>query len=395
MWMRSPADAVPTPFPRRVAWLRRRLLPIAVWGAAIVAAGALLGRDSATLDATGLVRLREIPLSPVVDARVQSIAVELFDEVKAGQVVVLLDDRVTRAELAAAQAEQARLSEEVNAERERLSSEMAALEREALDDQRRFALAEATAHLDLLDRDLQQKVDTASLQSLATLIQRQEMLVGEQLLEQSVLNETRVQYEALQAQVRESIAAREAAAASFEQAKALREARAPDVVLAREELVLAPLHAAVIAQQALIEVLQAEVDSLVLTSPVDGRVANIWCEPGATATPGVPVVTITADQADQVVAYVPDRMARSVTVGTPVRIVTRRTPRHVAEAKVVKVNSQIAQYPLQLQPNPAPTMAQWGLPLIIGPVSKDFLPGEVVYVRFLSEKRGIWGLLSH
>lgn len=384
-------DAIRTPLSRRWFLMRRRVLPAAVWVMAVLAAAILLGRDPASLDATGMVTLREIPLAPVVDARVQRVTVGLFDEVTTGQVVAQLDDTLVSAELLAAEAEYARLLAEVAAERERIAQEVSELARDALNNERVLVMSQMSAQLDVLDREAQYETDRTTMQGLASLLERQEALARERLIDQATLDETRMQYETIRMQVQESAAAREAAAEQLRKATALREAKAPDVVLAQEDLVLAPLRAAVTVQQALVQALRAERDSLVLTSPVDGRVASILREPGSTATPELPVLTVTAAGDGQVVAYVPERIARDIAVGTPVRVTSRRTPRHVAEAAVVKINPQIAPYPLQLQPNV--NMLQWGLPLLIGPVPKDFLPGEVVYVRFLGDKRagtGVW-----
>ena len=367
MAVRSQQPVVRTPFPRRLLWWRRKFLPVVVWAAALVAIAVLFGRHPVSEDATGVVVLREIPVAPVVSGRVERLAVGLFDEVEAGQVVALLDDSLIRAE--------------VTAERERLTLEAAAIERDALNDERRFALAEAEARLDLLDREMQHAVNVSTLDWLKPLLERQELLARELIVDQATVDEMRMQYEALEAEVRESAVAREASAARLEQAQTLKHAMAPDALLPQEEMALAPLEAAIAVQQAHIQFLHEQRANMVLIAPVDGHIARILAEPGAVAAADMPVLVVTAKGGDQAVAYMPEHLARNIPVGSRVRVASRRLPRRTVEAKVLKVSPQIEPYPLQLQPGP--NVLRWGAPVLVGQLPEGFLPGEVVNVRFL------------
>lgn len=111
------SQPIETPRSQRMVDFRLRTVPLIVWSVcALIVAGMLLGRAN-QLDYVGLAQALEYPVSPVATGTVQSVVVDIYDRVDAGEMVAKLDDSQLLASIAISSAEIVKLQAELEAER--------------------------------------------------------------------------------------------------------------------------------------------------------------------------------------------------------------------------------------------------------------------------------------
>ena len=147
---------ITSPLTHRVRILRHRVVPAAVWLCSIVLLLVWEGGRSQYLVGVGIVEARQTLVSPIIDGNLQSLAVDIFDEIEQGQTLAMMDDTVVSGELAVAEAELAQLRLTVLAESRRLDSDLAQQEADALNDLRRFQMNEEEARLQYLEMVVRQ-----------------------------------------------------------------------------------------------------------------------------------------------------------------------------------------------------------------------------------------------
>ncbi len=375
---------VPTPFSRRFRFWRQRYAPVVVWVLAVVAVVALIQQRSVYVEAPAIAQSRDAAVASVEDGVLQGIHVGLFEHVEAGQVVAVMDDCLFRAEKAEAEVELARLRAEVAAARERLLVEASERERDLIDTRRRFALNEEEARLDVLDRVVEQETNRIELENLAIMVSRQRDLVAEAIGDRAAYDEIRLRHAALEVELRENETAIAAARARLDETARRRKAQIDSAGDVDFDEPLRPLREAVNAQNAAVEALAASGGQLLLKSPIAGQVTQILARAGEAVLAGLPLITVTGDAPEHVLAYVPETTASTIQVGARAEVCSRHNPREIHVARVIQASARIEELPLRLQRSPM--FAEWGRPVMIGGIPADaFIPGEVLDVRTSNE----------
>jgi multidrug resistance efflux pump len=373
---------VRTPLSRSIQTLNRRILPFAVWCGAIVVL-VFLGRTQITeADAVGIVERRDAAVIPLIDGTIARIGVACFDMVNMGDVVAILDDSLFQAKLKTAQADLLELRAELEAERE-------ALERERLNDLRRFELNEEESKLDHLDRIVTQEADKVTLARLTMLMRMQESLVSEGIEARQIYEDTRLRVETLETKIAENKKAIAFASERLQAASRRKDERAEQTAQAElgSSLRLQPLREAIAARQARIDELAKQGAMHILKAPMTGMVSELSVSNNETVMSGMSLMEITDPSGSLVRAWVGSSHLREIRPGAPVQIVSRRHPRLVVKAKVLKVGTRVERYPLRLRPNP--DLPLFGLSVLLGKLPEGlFFPGEVLDVRFLPDKAG-------
>lgn len=200
------------------------------------------------------VRGRVTIISPQVSGYVTSVPVQDFSEVKAGQVLATIDDRIYRARVAQAEAnvaaQQAALANSAQAQRSR----------EVATDSQNAGIANAQAQLTRAEADMRRARTLAADGSIST----------------RELDQTR--------------AALLAAQASLQQARASRSIGTQDVrtvVVAR-----AGLKAAVASAKAQLRLAQIDLDNTIIRAPADGQLSEVGVRLGAYVTAGTQLLSV-------------------------------------------------------------------------------------------------------
>lgn len=379
--MSSPTTPIRTPLSRLLMLWRQRYLPVGIWGAAVILAVVLIQRQQVFIDAVGLVEAQTTLVAPLLDGTVQSLAVDVLDPVEAGQVLVLMDDTLIRAELMVAEAELNRVRAALDAEQLRFVQEQQVQQASVQNDQRRFVLNEETARLDYLDRVIQHETDKVNLQRLQVQLKRQEEMVKQHILDDAAFDETRLAYEALRTKVEKDVNAIALAEKNMKTATQRRDELGPiDSMTVAADAILKSLQADIAAQQARVQEVQDRRQALALKAPVTGQVALISRRPGESMLAGEPVLTIVGDGGNRVMAYVDERASFQLSAGDSVELHSRTHPSTVVRGTILKVGAHIEPFPLRLLANPL--MPQHGFQVLVGELPENaFRVGEALDLR--------------
>lgn len=198
------------------------------------------------------VRGRVTIISPQVNGYVTSVPVQDFADIKAGQIIATIDDRIYRARVAQAEAnvaaQEAALANSAQAQRSR---ETATQSQDA-------AIANAAAQLERARADMK----------------RADALVADGSISKRERDQARAALMAAEAGVRQASAGR-----------AIGTQDVRTVIVGRDGL-----RAAVDAARAQLRLTQIDLDNTVIRAPVDGQLSEIGVRSGAYVTPGTQLV---------------------------------------------------------------------------------------------------------
>jgi multidrug resistance efflux pump len=275
-------DATPS------GWLppeRGRPVILAIAAVALVAVLAILyawqlppfaGRSERTDNA--YVRGRVTIISPQVGGYVTSVAVQDFAQVKAGQVLVTIDDRIYRAKVAQAEAnlaaQQASLANSVQTERAK----------EAATQSQDAGIANAEAQLARAQADMH----------------RADALVADGSISERERDQARAVLRAAEANVRQAQAAR---AIGTQDVRTVQVGRSG-------------LRAGVEGAEAQLRLARIDLENTIIRAPVDGQLSEIGVRNGAFVTAGTQLLFLVPRDV-WVVANYKETQTRSMRVGQP------------------------------------------------------------------------------
>ncbi len=393
--------------------LRRHILPILVWLCALAAVVGLFTRRSQRFEVVGIARGQVRQIAVNCPARLTTVHVQLFENVKKGQTVAVvntvLDNEQPRVELQAQLdpilAEIEHLAAQLVPTQDDLLAEKADRENTRLSDRRRFSIDVENARVQILSLRSQIASDRIVLEDLAM-----EAKIVRDLLEQDAvapyeLEKTQVQYNALAKKIEENEHLLEQAKSDLEQNQQRWDEYTrshpfhPSVddaleVIRKQIGVQERLMDGLLAQ---LEALKSR-EALELKAPIDGVVipvqqrANearlrrpgekILRRPGEVVTAGEPIFAIAEARPSEIIAYVGDRQLGQVEEKMLVELIKDREPPQIATSQITHVGPTMELMPERLWLNP--NIPQWGRPVVIGvPEGLELVPGEMVGIRRL------------
>lgn len=378
----SPSPApIRTPISRLMKLWVRRFVPFAVWAAAVALTFVLVQRQRVYVDAVGVVEAYTTFVAPLFDGTVKQLSVDLLDEVAAGDVVAVMDDRLIRSELQVAEAELARLKALLEAEVALFNQEQQIQQVAVQSDSRSFLLNEEQARLDHLDRVAQHETDKVELERLAVELARQRKMLEQSLIDSASYDITRLAHESLRVKVEKDADAIALAEKNLAAAAARREELGQtELPPAPRDVLLVSLEADIAAQEAVVAEVKEREEALTLRAPVSGQVTLITRRAGESMLAGDPIFTVVGAGPRRVTAYVPESAAVNFQVGDTVEVQSRTHPATVAQGKILKVGTQIEPFPLRLQFSKV--FLQHGLQVVVGELPEAaFRPGETLDLR--------------
>ena len=376
----------------RLRHLRRPLLTgvtVLVWLIAIGAALHLYQRIGVAGTINGFADDQPVTLAHFEPGVVRGVHVQLYDQVTHGQVLVSLDDREERIQLAAIQRDVDRLRAEIAAAQARLSTDDARARADVDDLLRRFVIDRESAHIDYLSQLVVDARDRILLRGMMVEYEIIRDLHDCGAAAFRELNDIQTDADALRAEIAERA----------ELLLRLKDAfRAADQrwgrfvaqadVATPFEAVLTPLRLAADVRERELEQIVHRIDSHVLRAPIDGHVTTLLAHPGDRVSAGSVLAEISPRTTNRVVAYLPQQMVLSAQVGSPV------TVRCLAEGgrgkreyagTIIRLSATVTEAPPRFRLNPAYPL--WGRGLVIALNDDEHLiPGEALAV-WLSERR--------
>ena len=393
--------------------MRLHLFPILVWLGAVACIIGLFTRRSQRFEIVGIARSPVLHVSVNCAARLKTIPVKLFENVKKGQTVAIvntvLDNEQPRIELQtqldAILAEIEHLSAQLIPTQDTLLAEKSDRVISRIARMRTFDLDIENARIQILSLRSQIASDRIILDDLAM-----EAKIAQDLVEQKAIapyeqEKAQVQYNALAKKIEENEKLLEQAKSDLEQAQKRRDEYAkslpfnPSVddaleVIRKQIAVQERLMDGVLAQ---LEALKAR-ENLELKAPIDGVVipvqqqANealmrragekIMGRPGEAVTAGEPILAISEARPNEIIAYIGDRLLGHVEENMPVEIIKDREPPQIARSQITQVGPTMELMPerMWLYPN----IPQWGRPILIEiPEGLELIPGEMIGIRRL------------
>jgi HlyD family secretion protein len=328
---------------------------------AAVGLWALSRRDAGTaaLKVTGTIEATQVDVGPKATARIREIRAEEGQRVRRGELLIVLDDDQLRAEVARLEAAhdvaRAQLKdllagarpEEIRAARQavlqaeaRLRDLEAGARRQEIE-QARSAVASAEATRTMADREyerLQSLLDRGLIAAQdrdrawqAREVARAQERAARQQLDLLLSGPRPEQVEAARAEVRQA-----------RDRLALVEAgpRAGQVETARAQVAQA---------EAAVAEARARLADARIESPTDGVVLRKNLEPGATATPGTPVLTLVDQKTLWLRAYVPEVDLGRVRLGQAAHVAVDAFPGQSFAARVTEIASEAEFTPRNVQ----------------------------------------------
>lgn len=393
--------------------LRLHLLPILVWLGAVACIIGLFTRRSQRFEIVGMARSPVLHVSVNCAARLRTVPVKLFENVKKGQTVAIvntvLDNEQPRIEL------QTQL-DTILAEIEHLSAQLVPAQETLLAEEsdrvisriarmRTFEIDIENARIQILSLRSQIASDRIVLEDLAMEAKIVRGLVEQKALAPYEQEKAQVQYNALAKKIEENKKLLEQANSDLVQAQQRRDQYAkslpfnPSVddaleVIRKQIAVQERLTDGVLAQ---LEALKAR-ENLVLKAPIDGVIipiqqqANevlmrrpgekIMGRPGEVVTAGEPILAIAKARPSEIIAYIGDRLLGQVEEKIPIEIIKDREPPQIARSQITQIGPTMELMPerMWLYPN----IPQWGRPVLIEiPEGLELVPGEMIGIRRL------------
>src|ERR1035437_1629813 len=328
----------------------------------------LTARPTGDLQLIGTVDANEVEVSSRIPGRIQTLTVEEGQDVKAGQLIAVIESEDLSAAQKAAEAtvasQQSKLSETVETERQtRGETSSQAVNAEAQVRAARAALTQAQAQL------AHQQADTHRTVALAS-----QGIMSAQASDEATASLQ--SYEAAVQAAKENVAAAEAA---------LQQARAHQLQAAVAARTVASTRGQVLNARALAAEAGVEVGYAKVLAPVDGKV-NVWAaRQGEVVSPGTPIVTIMDLTQTWVYAPLPETQADVVQLGDSLRVVL---PGGASVQGKVIAKSAEADFSTQRDINGGRKrdIKTIRLKLLIGNPGERFVPGMTADVYIPKDK---------
>ena len=291
-----------------------------------------------------------------VNGRLLEVRVHVGQGVKAGEALVVLEDRALRASL-----------DRAIAQLEKLRADVVAATQ---DEESRVTRSE----LWVLKTRADERSDRAELDEVTRQMDRLGDLLERKLIPASEVESTRQKLSTLTARVKMYDQAIGRGQAGFDRAD---EGHVKSVTARLE-----PYRQAVLVQQAAVRQLEVAIEELTVRSPVDGIVSTLTHQSGDVVQPGAPLVSIVTSRPRVVVAILPESAAAKVALGASAEL--RRDAMFFSPTiggRVVELAPEVEEMPARARPSP--NVAAWGrrVTIELGPGS-EVLPGEAFSVAF-------------
>ncbi|MBC8069475.1 MAG: biotin/lipoyl-binding protein, partial [Deltaproteobacteria bacterium] len=307
-------------------FLRTRVFPWAVWLGAMGTAG-WLWHGVHFGSARGFVEPADYGVTTPVAGRVASLGVQVGQQVRAGDVIAVIESREIAAEIEVLAAERRRVEAELGAVEDSTQVEVGEFARRLEESVDAAELARSTARAE-------QKVRAAELAA----INRQADVVRELVDKRMADRRDLVEIEVNQATVKKELEQTDSLIRQLEGQVNAARTRRTGVPVATKARATEPLRAellVLISQQQLLKVQQ---DAMVLRAPADGQVTAVFVRPHEVAMPGLPIATISgAARSPTVLACLDEVQAAKISTGEAARLRTLDGTGQLHHAHVARV----------------------------------------------------------
>jgi len=287
------------------------LIPVGLW---------VQHQSAFVVSRDALVRAHLSEIGTRIEGVVREVRVDAGSRVKAGDVLLHLDDRHVRAELAQARAEHEALTADYRAEKASIE-----LERDRLG----LRISGAEAEVRRATSALQAAASEAD--GAVAFHRTRESLLPERLISREVVRDAAARANTAQARAAAAVAEQEAAI------HLLAEAHHSQRELIVREQRLAVLAARGRKAEARVARTEADLDATVIRAPVDGAIIRRLAQPGMAVDVGTPMLSMWFSDNSWVEAWVDEADLSDITTGNRVRVTSPALPGQTLEGVVSSV----------------------------------------------------------
>jgi multidrug resistance efflux pump len=390
----------------------RHTVPVMVWLAALTSVVWLFHERAARFEIVGIARGQIFQVSPTSTGRIREIPVDVYDTVRTGQTLAVVDtildneqgeEARLRADLASVTAEIEHLAAQLIPTQEKIKAEAVNLQNSRAGDLRRFTTDVENVHLRILGLQATMAADQFSLNGLTTKAKMLGELVAEEAIAPYQQEEISIQRNALATKIEEN-------------EKLLKQARVDEgaaqgrldqflqqqVACPSEDHALEVIRKGIKVQEERMNGLLDQIKALKsretveLKSPIDGMVIPISVREtdaahqrpgeqvlrrtGEVVRAGDAILAVAQTAPTEIVAYVNEQQLGLLKEKTPVELVKTTTPAQITRSQVQRIGPTMELMPQRLWRSP--NIPQWGRPVLIDiPPGFALIPGEVVGIR--------------
>jgi len=378
--------------------LRLHVLPV-LWLAAVACVVALFARRSERFEVLGIAQGQVRQIAATCPARLNSIAVELFDKVAKGQTLAVLngvlDDEQPRAQLQAqldtAAAEIEHLLAQLVPIQDSLDAEKADRVATHISDARRFSVDVENAKLEILRLTAAIETDKITLGDVALDVKITQELVDKHAVAPYELQKIQTRHSALEKSIEDNELLLEQAKVTLQQAQQRQEEYAKNQPYnPSAEGALDVIRKAITVQEQRMNELLVQLESLksrealTLKAPFDGVVSQVLHRQTEVVLAGEPILAVTDANVTDIVAYATEGLMSEISMGMPVELIKNNSPTNIQieRSEITYVGPTMEQMPQRLWQNP--NVPQWGRPFLVrAPTEMKLVIGEAVGIRRL------------
>ena len=307
--------------------------------------------------------------------RIQSVAVEIGQTVKQGEVIAILDGSSIEAQIRETEALKRKTLAEIDAMAEEVRQRSARTAR-TLD------VSIEKNELTLEQAQAEHRIKRTELQALSKQLKRLKSLVKQQLAPARNLTALEIQHAALSSQVTTAATTTSLLQKQLQSARARRATLPVDPV----DIAVAPLKEEIRVLETRLSHLRHQKTNLVLRAPADGQVYRIIQRPGDVAAAGQTIVRLIGTQSDRIVACVSEYEALNVQVGAKATLNQRDVSGKSLSGRVISMGPIVDEVPVRCRRDPR--LPAWGRDVVIALDEPGILvPGQAFYVSIDKDKK--------
>jgi multidrug resistance efflux pump len=310
----------------------------------------------------------EYKVAAPAQGRIQSVAVEIGQAVKRGDVIAILDGSSINAQIRETEA----LKRKVGATIDATSEEV---RRRSAQTARTLDVSIEENEVNLEQAQANHRIKRTELKALEIQLKRLRGLVRQKLAPARNLPDLEIQHAALKSQVATAATTTELLKKRLQSAR-MRRATLPDDPV---EVAIGPLKEEIRILETRLAHLRYQKGNLVLRAPAAGQVYRIIQRPGDVAAAGQTIVRLIGSKSDRVVACVSEYEALNVQVGAKATLFRRDTSGQTLSGHVMSMGPIVDEVPVRCRRDPR--LPAWGRDVVI--ILDDhgtLVPGQAFYV---------------
>ena len=369
-----------------------RFLPVLVWLGAVLCVVGLFHRRTARFEVIGIARAQVHDVAATCRVRLISVPVQLFQKVNADDPVAVvntvLDDERIEAELQTISAEIDYLEAQLKELRQNYEAEIFTRQSEWVAEMRAFTADVVAARQRIVDANVVLENDRAMLEDMKLEIKRftiqNQAKLGTDIALYNELQAMKAYHDTLARKIKRDKGVLDKHQKELEAAEHQKEVFAKYLPNpgTKDEEAKRVIDLAKEALERRKDELKARREELVLTAPCDGFVSDIQGRVGEAVMQGVPILSITEEEPNQIIAYASEELVGRIEVRKQVELIKDTEPEQIARSEVTYIGPRVEQMPMRLWRNP--NIPQWGRPMLIEiPLGMKLIPGEMVGIRGL------------